>query len=67
MERNIILEIAGFILVIIGLGIFFYLYPPDFKQILIVAALLLIVVGIFVGLGGVVASVSAQQKGTPMA
>ncbi|HIK00129.1 TPA: hypothetical protein H1016_01150 [archaeon] len=66
MGRSTILEITSFVLIIAGLGIFFYLYPPDFKQILVAAAILLIVVGIFVGIGGAVASMRAPQKGTPM-
>lgn len=66
MDRSTTFEIMGFILIIIGLGIFFYLYPPNFEQVLVVAAILLIIVGIFVGIGGVVASVSRASAGTPI-
>ncbi len=66
MERNIILEISGFVFLVAGIGIIFYLYPPDLKQVLILVAVILIILGIFIGLGGVITSVSKPEKGIPI-
>ena len=66
MNRSAILQILSLVLLIAGVGILFYLYPPNFKQILIVGAVVLILIGFFLGIGGVVTSVGKPEKGTIM-